>query len=73
MNRKKGSAALPGGYTPPDMLVPMKKEERILLAFSGGADSSALLDMLLRSGVTGECAHLDHRLRGASATLFWSA
>lgn len=67
MSRKKSSAALPGGYTPPDMLVPMKKEERILLAFSGGADSSALLDMLLRSGFTVECAHLDHMIRGAEA------
>ena len=38
-----------------------------MLAFSGGADSSALLDMLLRSGFTVECAHLDHMIRGAEA------
>lgn len=55
------------GFIPPDMLTEMKKGERILLGFSGGADSSALLDLLTSAGFEVECAHLDHMIRGDEA------
>lgn len=68
MSEKKASRQpLAAGYTPPDLLTHMEKGERILLAFSGGADSSALLDLLIRGGFAVECAHLDHMIRGAEA------
>lgn len=60
-------AELPAGFVPPWELAAMEKGERVLLAFSGGADSSALLDMLMHAGAAVECAHLDHMIRGAEA------
>ena len=45
--------------------------ERVLCAFSGGADSAVLLDVLVRLsgklGITVAAAHLNHMLRGADA------
>ncbi len=45
--------------------------ERVLCALSGGADSSALLDVLLKNserlGITVCAAHLNHMLRGEDA------
>jgi tRNA(Ile)-lysidine synthase len=46
----------------------LRRDDRILLAISGGADSVALLHALLelrsRFGYRLACAHLNHRLRG---------
>lgn len=41
--------------------------ERVLLALSGGRDSTALLHLLLVSGHRPVAAHLDHRLRGRAS------
>lgn len=41
-------------------------EGKILLAFSGGADSVVLLDLLLKEGHEVELFHLDHNLRETS-------
>lgn len=41
--------------------------ERVLLAFSGGRDSMALLHLLLVAGHCPAAAHLNHRLRGRAA------
>lgn len=43
-----------------------KVEGSILLAFSGGADSVVLLDLLLKAGYFVELLHLDHNLRETS-------
>lgn len=43
-----------------------KVEGSILLAFSGGADSVVLLDLLLKAGHKVELFHLDHNLRETS-------
>lgn len=49
----------------------MKSGERVLCAFSGGADSAVLLDVLVKLseklGITVAAAHLNHMLRGADA------
>ena len=39
-------------------------KEKILLAFSGGADSVCLLDLLLKASVEVELAHVNFQLRG---------
>ena len=45
--------------------------ERIIVAFSGGADSCLLLNLTCRYflplGKTVECAHLNHMIRGEEA------
>ena len=45
--------------------------EHVLVALSGGADSSVLLDVLVRCGeklgITVSAAHLNHMLRGKDA------
>lgn len=43
-----------------------KVEGSILLAFSGGADSVVLLDLLIKAGYFVELLHLDHNLRETS-------
>ena len=49
----------------------LKSGERVLCAFSGGADSAVLLDALVRLsdklGISVSAAHLNHMLRGADA------
>lgn len=42
--------------------------ERVLLALSGGRDSTTLLHLLLVAGHRPVAAHLDHRLRGRAST-----
>lgn len=58
---------MPQGFVRPSDMVEMAEGETVLLALSGGADSSALLDMLCQSGCAVECAHLNHMIRGAAA------
>ncbi len=59
--------ALPKGFVSPISLAGCGAGDRVLLALSGGPDSSALLDMLISAGVSVECAHLDHMIRGEAA------
>ncbi len=65
--KENGSPRLPQGFARPSDMVEMAEGEAVLLALSGGADSSALLDMLCQSGCAVECAHLNHMIRGAAA------
>lgn len=61
----------PFGFVPPHELSGMPPETPILVAFSGGADSSALLAMLMeyarRYGTPLSVAHVDHKLRGEAS------
>lgn len=65
--RSEADTALPRGFTPPCVMTHLSEDETVLLAFSGGADSSALLDMLLGIGCRVECAHLEHGIRGETS------
>jgi tRNA(Ile)-lysidine synthase len=55
------------GFTPPHVLSGMPKETPILLALSGGADSRALLHLLLEYGAPLSIAHVDHGIRGEAS------
>ncbi len=59
------------GYLPPWRLAEMPRTTPVLLAFSGGADSRALLELLHRSAQTDgfrlELAHVNHGIRGEEA------
>lgn len=63
--------SLPRGFTEPHILSGMPKNSPMLVAFSGGADSGALLDMIVRyaaySGAPVYAAHVNHGIRGAEA------
>lgn len=56
------------GFIPPHKLTSTSKNTPILVAFSGGADSSALLFLLAeyakQTGAPLSVAHVDHKLRG---------
>ena len=58
---------LPKAFVPPHEMLSLPKETPVLLAFSGGADSASLLDMLSVSckecGAPLYAAHLDHMIR----------
>jgi len=62
---------LPIGFTSPDILSGLPKDTPILVAFSGGADSSALLSMTVeyarQSGAKIYAAHVNHCIRGDEA------
>ena len=62
---------LPDGFTNPDTLTGLPKDTPILVAYSGGADSTALLHMLCRyakqTGAPLYAAHVNHGIRGAEA------
>ena len=45
----------------------LEKDKPVLVAISGGADSVALLDVLLRAGYTCVAAHCNFHLRGAES------
>ena len=59
------------GFTPPHRLSGMAESTPILLALSGGADSSALLFLLAeyarQTGASLSVAHVDHKLRGEAS------
>ena len=62
---------LPQSFTDPSLLSRLEKTEPILVAFSGGADSSALLHILCRyskqNGTKIYAAHVNHGIRGEEA------
>lgn len=65
------SRGFPEWFTPPDILSGYDKDESVLIGFSGGADSTALLHLLsIYSKITGVkvyAAHINHGLRGKEA------
>ena len=62
---------LPNGFKAPHILSGMPADTPILVAYSGGADSGALLNMVLSyakgSGAPVYAAHINHGIRGAEA------
>ena len=62
---------LPSGFVAPHVLSGMAKNTSILVGFSGGADSRALLDLLIKyasdSGASVFAAHVNHGIRGKEA------
>lgn len=71
MDIEKKFYSLPKGFTLPHTLSGLPEDTSILVGFSGGADSSALLHMLsVYSKTTGAkiyAAHINHGIRGAEA------
>ena len=71
MDIQKNFYSLPKGFTPPHTLSGLPEDSSILVGFSGGADSSALLQMLSvygrLSGAKIYAAHVNHGIRGAEA------
>lgn len=63
MTQKK----LPHGFVPPSRLADLPNDTPMLVAFSGGADSSALLSMCVghskKTGAKIYAAHVDHLIR----------
>ena len=63
--------SLPKDFTPPALLSGLAPNESILVAFSGGADSTTLLHILSgysrASGAKIYVAHINHGIRGAEA------
>lgn len=68
---KSTLAALPAAFLPPTALTGLPESTPILAAYSGGADSTALLHMLAiygkRTGAAILAAHVNHGIRGAEA------
>ena len=58
-------------YRSPKIIANLRENEPVLLAFSGGADSSALLHLLVNdareNGFTVHAAHFNHGIRGDEA------
>jgi tRNA(Ile)-lysidine synthase len=63
--------AFPRGFTLPEILSGLPSNSSILVGFSGGADSSALLRMIhqygMQNGAEVFAAHINHGIRGAEA------
>lgn len=66
-----GQSFLPEQFTPPHLLSGMPESTPILVGFSGGADSTALLHMLCRYGAYHHAeivaVHINHGIRGEEA------
>ncbi len=71
MAQNKIFTSLPSGFTSPEQLSGLPSECAILVGFSGGADSTALLHMLKAyadtNGAPLYAAHINHCIRGEEA------
>ncbi len=71
MSKKDCISSLPKKFIPPHSITGLPADTPILAAFSGGADSSALLYMLAeharQSGAKVYAAHVNHMIRGEEA------
>ena len=71
MSTNKYTSCLPGGFAQPSTLSGLPDSASILVAFSGGADSTALLHILSeysnQSGAIIYAAHVNHCIRGDEA------
>lgn len=61
--RQMNTENTPIGFVAPSEIAGMAKDTPVLVAFSGGSDSSALLDMLVKLNVPVYAAHVDHLIR----------
>lgn len=68
---KKTHTAIPRAFTPPTTLTGLPEDTPVVVAYSGGADSSALLHMMMeygkRTGAPIYAAHVNHGIRGKEA------
>ncbi len=71
MPNRQNKNIIPAGFISPDELSGMPPDTPVLAGFSGGADSGALLHMLLawsrRTGAEIFVAHVNHGIRGQEA------
>ncbi len=71
MDLEKNNKNLPQGFLSPHALAGLPESAPMLVAFSGGADSGALLDMTARYAEKCDAklyaAHVNHGIRGAEA------
>ena len=71
MNSKSTSHILPIGFAAPHTLSGLPKNTPIIVAYSGGSDSGALLDMVVRYAEKNQAkvyaAHVNHGIRGKEA------
>lgn len=67
----KNKILTPAGYVSPDTLTAAETGKTLLVGFSGGADSTALLDILANwgkeHGIEIHAAHVNHGIRGDEA------
>ncbi len=71
MHSKEQNPPLPCGFKPPHLISKMNTDSSVLVGFSGGADSTAMLYMLAlyakSVGAVLYAAHLNHGIRGDEA------
>ena len=71
MDLKNTDYSLPTAFTAPHVLSGLPKSTPILVAYSGGSDSGALLDMIVRYAKETQtkvyAAHVNHGIRGKEA------
>lgn len=65
--KDRTDTCLPAGYTSPRILSGAAGSAAIVLGFSGGSDSTALLSLLTDDGFRVIAAHVNHGIRGAEA------
>lgn len=71
MDLNNTASVLPSAFTPPHILSGLPKSTPLLVAYSGGSDSGALLDMTVRYAEKNHAkvyaAHVNHGIRGEEA------
>ena len=69
--KQRSELSLPSGFKPPHLLSGLPQSSSLLVGFSGGADSTALLHLLCRyaqsTGAKIYAAHVNHGIRGEEA------
>jgi len=59
--------SIPGGWIDPYTLSGSEAGQLVVAGFSGGADSTAVLDILVKSGIPVIAVHINHMIRGDEA------